>query len=527
MKYRWVFSFGYGRDRENVDKIKSLVDTAAAHGLNGLVLSSFGLDAITRWPEQDFGLLKEIDAHCKEKKIELVPTGFSVGYGGGALGHDPNFAAALPAVINLEAKDGRIAPAPPGENLIKNGDLEQHSDGRFSDFDFHDQPGQVSFADTEVVCSGKTSMRFENFTANQHGHGRIMQKVPVKPGCMYRFTYKMKTENLQPVSGVQALVLKEEGTVASLRPNIRATQDWTEISLDFMNSAEKELRVYAGIWGGKSGKFWLDDLRLHEYGTLDDIVRREGTPLELRSRDREMTFVEGRDFEQVKNQRNLKSVAVTVNTAIKDGERLVLSCYKTPFIAHSWGRQISLCMSNPALYEYWEAQARKMYEVLKYKKVLLSMDEIRNGGGCLLCRNRDMSMAQILGDCISRQFAIFKEIDPEIEVFIWSDMLDPKHNARNNYYNVVGDFTGSWNYIPKELIIACWYHQIRNDSLKFFSEQGFRTLGAAYYDADDLQNCKEWLESLKNTPNAVGIMYTSWERKYGLLADFGDLVSKE
>jgi hypothetical protein len=46
-------------------------------------------------------------------------------------------------------------------------------------------------------------------------------------------------------------------------------------------------------------------------------------------------------------------------------------------------------------------------------------------------------MAEILGDCITRQRAIFKAIDPEIEVMIWSDMLDPSHNARDNYYGVV------------------------------------------------------------------------------------------
>lgn len=134
-------------------------------------------------------------------------------------------------------------------------------------------------------------------------------------------------------------------------------------------------------------------------------------------------------------------------------------------------------------------------------------------------------MAEILGDCITRQHAIFKAIDPEMEVMIWSDMLDPAHNAHGNYYGVVGDFTGSWKYVPKDLTMMCWYHKIRDTSLAFFSAQGFRTFGAAYYDADDLVGCAEWLKSLGNTPNAQGIMYTTWEKKYRLLSDFGDLVS--
>ena len=72
----------------------------------------------------------------------------------------------------------------------------------------------------------------------------------------------------------------------------------------------------------------------------------------------------------------------------------------------------------------------------------------------------------------------------------------------------------------------CWHHKIRDKSLEFFSSRGFRTFGAAYYDAADLTNPREWLASLNGTPNAQGIMYTTWQKKYELLASFGDLVSE-
>jgi len=47
--------------------------------------------------------------------------------------------------------------------------------------------------------------------------------------------------------------------------------------------------------------------------------------------------------------------------------------------------------------------------------------------------SRRLSMAEILGQCVTRLHDIFKRIDPDIEVIIWSDMLDPVHNAHNNY----------------------------------------------------------------------------------------------
>jgi hypothetical protein len=182
-------------------------------------------------------------------------------------------------------------------------------------------------------------------------------------------------------------------------------------------------------------------------------------------------------------------------------------------------------MSEPKLYEIWREQARLVQKHLAPKKWFLSMDEIRAGGSCRACKERGLTMGQILGDCITRQVRIIREVNPNAEVYIWSDMLDPGHNAHGNYYLVDGDYAGSWEHVPKDLVIACWWHEKRESSLRFFSERGFRTLGAAYYDGDDLEDCRNWLETLQRTPNARGIMYTSWQNKYTLLGPFGDLVS--
>ncbi len=525
MKDRWFFSFGNNRTPEGVAKIKSLIDIAAEHNLNGMVLSSFGLDSITRWNRNDIALLQEVADYCKLKGIELIPTGFSAGYGGGALSYNRNFSAALPATVFLEARAGRLVPAH-GRNLLINGDMEKHNGDRFKGWTFIDKPGELSFADSRAA-QGNISIRFEGFGKGKAGNGRMMQKVPVQAGRSYRVSFQIKTEKLQPFRSFKIMVNTPEGkTLASSHPVTESTQDWTKVTLDFISRSDTDALLYAGIWNGKSGKFWLDDFQLYEYNSLSDVVRRKGTPLKLTSQDRKATFEEGKDFEVIRSLRNLPSVKIPSRSSIREGERLELSCYKIPYVNHSWGRQISLCMSNPELYDYWQAQAKKLHEVIKFKRYLLEMDEVRNGGGCLACKERGISMAQILGDCITRQHAIFKQIDPEIEVLIWSDMLDPAHNARNNFYGVVGDFTGSWKYVPKDLVIMCWYHEIRDESLGFFSKQGFRTIGAAYYDADDLASSKEWLISLKKTAGSQGIMYTTWEDKYELLADFGELVSQ-
>jgi hypothetical protein len=166
-----------------------------------------------------------------------------------------------------------------------------------------------------------------------------------------------------------------------------------------------------------------------------------------------------------------------------------------------------------------------MHEHLGPAKYLLSMDEIRAGGSCRACKQRGLSMARILGDCITRQVEIIRAVNPKAEVLIWSDMLDPNHNAHDDYYLVEGDYTGSWRHVPKDLVIVCWYYAKRRESLGFFSSHGFKTLAGAYYDGDTLENPRGWLEVLDRTPRAVGIMYTTWQSKYDLLGPFGDLVA--
>jgi hypothetical protein len=184
-------------------------------------------------------------------------------------------------------------------------------------------------------------------------------------------------------------------------------------------------------------------------------------------------------------------------------------------------------MSEPELYDIWQRQAELIQKHLAPKRWLLSMDEIRAGGSCEACTARKLSMAQVLGDCVTKQFAMIRGVNPEAEVFIWSDMFDPNHNAHGDYYLVDGDFSGSWQYVPKELRIVCWYYDKRKESLSHFSSLGFKTLAGAYYDGDTLENPKGWLEALDRMPGAIGIMYTTWQNKYELLGPFGDLVSKQ
>ena len=524
---RWVWIIGWNLTTDgDVAEITKVLESGAAHGINGAVISG-GMDSLSTASPAFSRRLDEVRRTCERLKLELIPAGFAVGYGSTVLRHNKSLAEGLPVADAPFLVQGRSAQLVPDASArLLNGGFEEFQGKRFSKFSFHDQPGVVSFVDTEVKHGGKASLRMENFTAKPHGLGRVMQEVRVQPHRCYRVSVWVKTENLQPAGAFEISALNQDRSIASLKPSLPPTSDWKKIQFIFNSANFDTIRLYAGIWGGKSGKFWLDDWTLEEMGPLN-VLRRPGTPVTVKSADGATTYAEGRDYEPLIDPsyspyniaRSAPPLKLTPGSRIQDGARLRVSWYHS--LAISKG-QISVCMAEPELYAIFDAEAKLLAERLHPKHVLLNMDEIRMGGTCAACGGRNMG--ELLGECITKQTQILRKYMPGVEVLIWSDMLDPNQNAHGNYYLVEGDFTGSWKHIPKDTTIAVWGGEPRAESLKFFADEGFAMLVACYYDADDLQSVSGWLKLAEQTPNVRGLMYTPWHKKYGLLPAFGDML---
>ena len=529
---RWVYvALNLNKDAD-VEDIRRIAETAAAHGLNGLLLTG-GFDVIDLQKPEYFRRLDEVKRICAERHLEIIPAIFSAGYGSAVLHRDPNLAEGLPvenAPFIARGGEARLA-ADPAVGIV-NGGFEEMERNHFKGFRFADEPGRITFQDTTVFKKGAASLRIENVArfSPEHGHGRIMQEVAVEPRRCYRLSVWVKTEGLKPVGAFALQVLAGKRALAPFEPRLQETGDWRKLTLLFNSLQFDRVRIYAGLWGGKEGRVWLDDLRLEEAGPVN-VLCRPGTPVTVRSEDGRTVYEAGRDYAPLSDpqlrpsrpDRDAPPLRLLPDGCIRDGERLRVSWYHAIVINSG---QVTVCMSEPKVYEIWRSVAKALARHVGAKKYLLSMDEVRAGGSCAACKSRHLTMGKILGDCVTKQVAILREASPGAEVWCWSDMLDPGHNAHGDYYAVEGDFTGSWQHVPKDLGIACWHFKQREASLKFFSGLGFRTLAGAYYDADTLENPRGWLEALDRTPNAVGIMYTTWRNKYELLAPFGDLVTK-
>jgi hypothetical protein len=526
-RFVWIFGWNLEKDSD-VTEISRVLQTAGAHHFNGAVVS-FGLDTLCKHSPEYFRRLEDIRRSCDTNALELIPSLFSVGYGGAALAHDPNLAEGLPvqdAPFVVAGGEGHLAET--NNAFIANGDFEQVSDNKFKGFDFCDQPGEISFVDREIFHGGKASLRLENFAANPHGHGRVMQTVKVIPHRCYRVTLWVKTEGLQPANGFRMLVLANDRDLAPREFRVPPSSDWRKLSMLVNSMNADKLSLYAGLWGGKTGKVWLDDWSIEEAGPVN-VLHRAGTPVTVRNEQGTLTYSEGKDYAPLvdpslrpwRDDGEAMALKVLPGGRIHDGDHLRVSWYHSMIINDS---QVTVCMAEPALYEIFDHEVKLLAEKLRPTSVLLNMDEIRMGGTCKACTGRNMG--QLLGECITHEASILRSHIPSVEIYIWADMLDPNHNSHGNYYLVNGDFSGSWTNVPKNLIMTVWGGEPREKSMRFFAEQGFRTLVACYYDADNLNDVQGWLQIAGQLRKVRGFMYTPWQKKYELLADFGDLLRK-
>ena len=485
--HRWVRISSQLRTDEDVEKIRRLARVASENGLTGVLLA-IGLDSIDLKGPDYMTRLDAVKDILKQNRLEMIPNIFSGGYGGAILAHDRNLAEGFEVRDLLyTAKEGQAHLVP------------------------------------EVVLDYNGPAVERMWT----------REVTVKPYRCYRVTFRAKTEGLPQTrafttGSFRLTVQTADGrNLTPWNARIPSSTDWREARWGFNTQGYDKVTISIGIRDNTPGNAWVDRVRVEEVGLLN-VLRRPGTPVVVRADEGDTVYEEGRDYDRIADpQLNFRfdhdgpPIRLLPGSRIREGQKLRVSYYHGFSINDG---QTTICMGEPKTYEIWRDMARRMHAAAAPPRYVLSMDEMRSGGTCAACKGRNI--AQLFGECVTRQFQMLREVNPKVDVWIWSDMLDPNHNARDKYYLVNGDYTGSWNYVPRELGIVAWYYQRRALSLPFFSKLGFRTIAGAYYDADTLDNPRGWLEELRKTPNAQGIMYTTWLNKYELLAEFGQLVSK-
>jgi hypothetical protein len=538
LPYRWVMVRMHLESDADVETIRGIADTARSHGLNGILLGA-GLDTLDATRPERLRRLQAVRQIANERQLEIIPSIFTPGYGGGLLGEDRNLAEGLPVENALfVVRNGQATLAADPAVRLRNGGFEGVRDGALADFEVSGGLGRTAFQDGTEVREGKVSLRLENFASQPGESIRLGQWVKVEPRRLYRLSGQVKAKNLKASDPfgetrfqLEVLGGDEKRPLQYENPKLAPTDDWHRVAVAFNTWSYDKVFVSPVVGGGGTGQVWIDDLQLEEIA-LVNVLRRPGTPLSVRGEASGAVYVEGKDFRYVADplmdfhfDHPSPAIQILPGGAIQEGERLRVGFYHSVFF---YNDQVPLCLSEPKAYELWNERVRTIEALLAPRAYFLNADEHRALGTCQACKRSGKTLGEIQADSLTRQYRMIRELNPQAEIFVWSDMFDPNHNAGTGkkwYYLTEGSFADSWKHIPKDLNIVCWYFERREASLAHFSSLGFKTMAGAYYDADDLSNPKDWLKSLDATPGAVGILYTTWLDKYELLGAFGDLVS--
>jgi hypothetical protein len=362
------------------------------------------------------------------------------------------------------------------------------------------------------------------------GTARVAQEIRVTPNRCYRVSAWVKTEDAEPASLFSIKSFTPDGLDLSPfePPAPSPTSGWRKVTTSFNSWYADRIELTFGVFEGVKGKVWVDDVEVEEVGLMN-VIRREGAPLTVRDEKTRTIYKEGRDFAAVSDPNldfqwthAMPSIQLLPGGRIHNGARLRVSYYHGTTI---YDGQTPVCPSTGKLREIWKQQFPLIEKYLAPKRYFLSGDEVRVLNRDESCLRHKNAAAAILGENTLWLYKQVRAVNPKAQVLVWSDMYDPNHNAVKQYYLVDGSLENTWKYLPKDIGVVCWYFDKRRKSLDFFSGHGFKTVGA-YYEGDNLKDLEGWLEALDTTPGATGIMYTTWNNKYKLLASFGDMVSK-
>ena len=514
-KERWVYAPSNYQVDAQADRIIALMKRAKVAGYTHFLITDSKLARVPTLPERYFKNVARVSAAAKEVGIELVPALFGVGYSNDLLSNDPNLAEGLPVKDALfVVKDYIASHVPEPLVMLKDSALQDRARWGFFDASIVSMDGYARSDATKV-------------------NARFSQKLTLQPFRQYHVSVDLKTADFKG-GRAEIKLIAGSAQLNYTYLQTKPTQDWTTQHITFNSLEYTDVQIYFGVWGGHEGTLWWRDPALEECGMVN-VLRRPGAALIVKTEDGQV-LVEGKDYEPVSDPK----LGITPyageyevwheppNIIVKnlpDGAKLRVSYYHPHKV---YEEQICACVSAPGFVDLLKRQAGDVTRLFPAQSYMMSHDEWRVMNWCEACQKRKLSPGQIAADSVRTCAEFLHAAAPEARVFVWNDMFDPFHNARNHYYLVNGSLKGSWEGLSKEVCIVNWNSGKAAESLKFFAERGHKQLIAGYYDGP-LDNTRKWLRTAKETKaeGIIGVMFTTWKGRYDELESFAKMLGEE
>ncbi len=503
----WVYKPTNLAVDKNVEECAALFQRAAKAGYTHCLIADSKFSRLGDLPDHYFKNAEKVKTAAAAAKLELVPALFSIGYSNDLLFHDPNLIEGPPVKdLPMVVKSGMAVLEPDPALIIRGGDFSEGVKG----WSWRDEC--ITFEDGVAVARDPKGK-----------NARLSQKVRLQPWRQYHISVRVQTKDFRGTPEVKLLAGNHTLNFDYLK--VAKSQDWTQHHVVFNSQENTEANLYLGCWDGTTGELRWDDARIEEVAFVN-LIRRAGAPLVVKTADGK-TLKEGTDFEPLSDPLlgtkpyngcyTVYHQPPMLKSNLPDGTKLLVSYFHGVTVHDD---QASICPSEPRTLDILRDQAQRMHALWKAKGYMMSHDEIRVWNWCQACQSRHLDAGGLLADNVKTCLKILREVNPGGRIYVWSDMFDPNHNARGDYYLVQGSYRDSWLGLDRDVIIVPWYFEKRNESLKFFADRGHRQVMAGYYDGAPEPNAQGWMTAAKSAPSVEAIMYTTWNADYSKLETF-------
>jgi hypothetical protein len=490
---RWIYAGAKLGDDAGLEKFVELLMQAKESGCT----HAFTVEG--RWlkfPDDAAYLLRVEKAKAVARKlgITLVPGVCSVGYSGRYFHYGPDLAAGLPVKEMPFLVKGKSANADP-----------------------------VGDPDTTAL--------------KPEGAG-VAGRLKVKPFQHYLVTFRLKGKYTGDREELIRITSRDGKRWLSRHvPPLDDKSEDQVVTTDFnsLESAEVNFRI-------NPGAAKIEELKVALAGTLL-IVRRPLVPLTVASEGDKTVYEEGKDYKPVRDPDMLKNpfdgeftlthkpaeIELTDGSRLKDGDKLKVSFWHTQRVGTD---QDVISMEDPKALEVIELDIRNCAKVWKPAAVMLNYDEIRLAGWEPQPDGKTLKPGELLAQHFKKCYDLVRKYAPGAKIYTWSDMFTPYHNARpfsekGYYYLVNGNWDGSWEGLPKDVVIMNWYSP-KPEGMKFFADRGHQQVICGYYDgrstAQMKNNIANWMKVSQGVPNVLGFMYTTWRSDYKQLKEYFQLL---
>lgn len=502
-------------------KLKDVIRTGHDLGYNGIVLNPAGSGAFSttvgnHTTSYFYDNFRELVAYAAQYNMELIPVG-----------------ASPDSITTIDASLIEAVPAQNRPFVVANGVATSTGTDIAPNADFESGNNNWNLLDgiTRDSTTGHlstTSVKFDQ-SRNQNPM-RLYREFPnLQPYTAYRMSFWIKSsdfdaplrlqifdgQSVNPIynNASNALGLGTTNGNFNASGNVLAqTQDWTEYNVDFNTLGNSTIRVYLGTWsaGSHHGAAWVDDVRIKEVG-LNHTVRRTSLPVLVKSENGGTTYTEGTDYVV-----GTEKLTIPANSSIHNGDHLSVSWAQSARgLSSTWGAPASACY--PQYFSNTNSVVSNTFSTMQSNKsFFVYFDEWRVMNWDSQCGN--ITAGKYLENTFRGvQQGIYAQ-NPNADVYVWNDMFDPYHNAKPAYWMVKGDLSGGIAGLDPKTIVVNWNENgdQQVNSLKYFSDKGFKQLIALYYDDNaNLDKTNRWLNNLTSAQGlgvqgVDGFVYTTW-----------------